>query len=145
MLLSVPPRTLRDLSRRARALAALALFLLGTHVCVFAPPPALAAPAKAAAGASEHGCCGAAKEQASRDAEATRRATAPCCVAVSPVLAAHGASVDPAPVLATPVTLGPLETPILAPALARLALAEDSRPPDRCSATPDAGRAPPRL
>ena len=140
----------RDLLRRAHALVALSLFLLGTNFCVFAPPQALGGVAMATlAGsgdvAAAHGCCGTATAKAARDAEATREATAPCCVAVSPVLAAHGASVDPPPVLATPVAFAPLEMPIVLPAMERLALSEDARPPATHAATPAAGRAPPRL
>ena len=90
-------------------------------------------------------CCGGANDRATRRAEAARQATAPCCVAVSPVLAAHGASVDPAPELATLITLAQLEISIVLPARERLALAEDARPPAPHAATPDAGRAPPRL
>ncbi|MEO5617581.1 MAG: hypothetical protein ABIS67_07395 [Candidatus Eisenbacteria bacterium] len=150
MFLRPAHRFHHDLTRRIHALVALAVFLLGTNVCVFAPPPAFGGLAKttlaeSADGAAAHGCCGAATDQAARDAEATRQATAPCCVAVSPVLAAHGASVDPAPVFASVVAVAPLELPIVLPAMERLALAVDVRPPALRAATPDAGRAPPLL
>ncbi len=139
----------RDLPRRVNALLALGFFLLGTNFCVFAPPPALSAPLPSAFASapegSPHGCCAAAADRAAREAEATRQATAPCCVAVAPVLAAHGATVDPAPVLAVATELAPLAIPFVSPALARPALPEDARPPALHSATPDAGRAPPRL
>lgn len=132
--------------RRVSSLAALSLFLLGTNFCVFAPPPSLSAiPAASKSETAGHGCCSAAREQATRDADATRQATAPCCVAVAPVLAGHGATVDPAPALPTAMALPSFEPAPALPALERLALAEDERPPALHSATPAAGRAPPRL
>lgn len=134
--------------RRVSSLAALSLFLLGTNFCVFAPPPslsALAIPAVAKSTTSGHGCCGAAREQAARDADATRQVTAPCCVAVAPVLAGHGATVDPAPALPLAIAIPTLEPAPALVALEQLALAEDERPPALHSATPEAGRAPPRL
>jgi hypothetical protein len=140
----------RDLPRRAQSLAALGLFLLGTNFCVFSPPPELAGVVKSAVAgsgdvAAAHGCCGAATAKAARADEATRQATAPCCVAVAPVVAAHGATLDEPPVQAVVFAPISLDLPLALPAMARLALAEDARPPALRAATPDAGRAPPRL
>jgi len=132
--------------RRVASLAALALFLLGTNFCVFAPPPSLLAGSAAAKSATAgHGCCATARGKAARDADATRQVTAPCCVAVAPVLAGHGATVDPAPALPMLVAIPSFEPAPAMPSLERLALAEDERPPALHCATPEAGRAPPRL
>ena len=148
-MLSVPSLRAVGRPRRLHSLTALALFVIGTNVCVFAPPRSLGGVVKAAAGsqdvAAAHGCCGATTARAARETEATREATAPCCVAVAPVLGSQGATVDRAPGFAAVLDFAPMELPIVLPAMERLALAEHARPPALRAATPDAGRAPPRL
>jgi hypothetical protein len=133
----------------------LALFLLGNNFCLFAVGDAAACPlvgakSKAAATAPAHACC-VAKAKASprpmdspsREADAAREATAPCCVAVSPSVVAHGASLDSPALITASATLPTLMIP--APGLSSAPVLEDARPHATHAATPDAGRAPPRL
>ena len=136
-----------DLTRRATSLVSLALFLLGSNFCLVATGPAQAGVLKlaAASSGSAHRCCAAAAAKASRDTEATRQATAPCCVAVSPTVASHGASIDAAPLLAPVPAFAPAECFIVVPIPEAFAAPEEPDSPATRAATPDAGRAPPRL
>lgn len=145
----LPTMKERDVTRRAHALLALGLFLFGTNVCVFAPPASLAAPLLAAVApasvSAEHPCCAKACAPAGNENAPASEQASPCCVAVAPVVAAHGANVEPAPMIALPAVIAPSVLPVTLPEIERLALAEDTRPPAPPAATPDAGRAPPRL
>lgn len=133
--------------RRLTALVSLALFLLGNNFCLFAVGESAACPLVPAAmkATPAHACCARAAAKSNREAEATREATAPCCVAVSPTVVAHGATLDAMPALSPALAALPafaLPAPTV-PALR--VLLEDARPPAAHAATPAAGRAPPRL
>ena len=128
-------------TRRVSALVTLVLFVLGGNFCTFSTGPARAS----ARMKPDHSCCAAGAKRTAHEADATRETTAPCCVTVAPVVAAHAVTIDATPAvtfaLAALLPVGD-ETSLATHALA---LGEDARPPDRFAATPDAGRAPPRL
>jgi len=133
---------------RWSATSALALFLIGSNFCVVTGAPALmAAPGTAAdlhrASAPLHPCCAAAAARARRDHSAPRESTAPCCVAMAPVLTPATVSLHAAPIATAilPIFVSPTTE---AADFARAVSVEAAPPPAR-AATPDAGRAPPRL
>jgi hypothetical protein len=127
----------------------LLLFLFGNNFCLLSVPLAGACPirdghALAANRAPVHACCVAAAAKKQRADQATREATAPCCVAVSATVAPHAASLEAAPMNLLAV---------LPPALYSTGAVDFARavpvgvvpaPPPR-AATPDAGRPSPRL
>ena len=133
--------------RRFTAGTALALFLLGNNFCLVTVAPMLSASPVSGASlqhaAVVHPCCAAAAARARRGHESARESTAPCCVAMAPVVTPASHSIAAAPIA---VTLLPLlaSTTTEAADFARAVSVEAVPPPER-SATPDAGRAPPRL
>lgn len=131
-------------SRRVSALLTLALFVLGGNFCTFSIVPAHAAKG-ALASAPGHACCARRAQRTAHEADATRESTAPCCVTVAPVVAAHAVTIDATPAVAFAMAELVPPSDDVSPAVHALALRETARPPDRCSATPDAGRAPPLL
>jgi hypothetical protein len=133
-----------DLRRRFTALGTLALFVLGGNFCSFASGTATAAGGHSLAAKSPHACCAARAKNAAHEADATRESTAPCCVTIAPIVAAHAVALDATP--AVTFSLAALAPgPVASFAACCRAAREDARPPDRSAATPDAGRAPPRL
>lgn len=136
---------MRSRAHRTFAFATLALFVLGGNFCSFSLGPAAGGPRTLAARAALHPCCATKAHRSTREADATRESTAPCCVTVAPVVAAHAVTLDAAPAAGFALaTLAP-DLNSASPAAHSLAAREDARPPDRDAATPDAGRAPPRL
>jgi len=132
--------------RRIWASTALALFLLGNNFCVVTGAPMLsAAPAGASVRPSAplHPCCVAAAARAQREHQTRRESTAPCCVAMAPVVAPASPTIAMAPAAITLLALLPA-VPTETADFARAVSVEAVRPPER-AATPDAGRAPPRL
>jgi hypothetical protein len=135
--------------RRPTALVALMLFLLGNNFCLLAAPIAGACPNRSghptgmAQARPMHACCVAAAARKARNDDATREATAPCCVAISATVAPPATVLEAAPSQATlvlPLTLystGAVD-------FARIVPVEVSPSPPPRAATPDAGRAPPR-
>jgi hypothetical protein len=132
-------------SRRVSALLTLALFVLGGNFCTFSIGPARAGMVRGRAVAPVHACCVERAKRAAHAADATRESTAPCCVTVAPVVAAHAVTIDATPAVTFAMAALLPASDDASPAAQALALRETARPPDRCSATPDAGRAPPRL
>ena len=131
-------------TRRVSAVLTLLLFVLGGNFCTFSVGPVLAG-APGYTKSTVHPCCAQRAKRAAHTADATRESTAPCCVTVAPVTAAHAVTIDATPAVTFAIAA---LLPILddaSPAAQALALRESARPPDRFAATPDAGRAPPRL
>jgi len=133
-------------NRRWLATGALALFLIGTNFCVVTGAPMLSASPGTAAlqpsAALAHPCCAAAAARARRD-HAARESTAPCCVAMAPVLTPATVSLHAAPAATAILPIFVSPTAEVAD-FARVASAA-AVPPRTRAATPDAGRAPPRL
>lgn len=132
-------------ARRVSALVTLLLFVLGGNFCTFSTGPAVAGGTRGLAATAMHPCCAARAKRAAHSADATRESTAPCCVTVAPVVAAHAVTIDATPAVTFAIAAILPATDDASPAAHALALRETARPPDRFSATPDAGRAPPRL
>ena len=132
-------------TRRLSALLTLALFVLGGNFCTFSTGPALAGGARGSAVRAMHPCCAERAKRSAHAADATRESTAPCCVTVAPVVAAHAVTIDATPAVTFAVAALLPAIDDASPAAEALALREPARPPDRVDATPDAGRAPPRL
>jgi len=134
-----------DFGRRIFALATLTLFVLGGNFCSFASSAASVTGTRTLAAKSAHACCAGRAAKAARESQATRESTAPCCVTIAPVVAAHAAALDATPALTFSIAAPAPDLDAASPAAPPRGVREDARPPDRGSATPDAGRAPPRL
>src|SRR5262249_20094113 len=133
-------------TRRGAGLAALLVFLLGNNFCLVATPLAGACPArKPALGAASvsaplHACCIAAQGRKQRADQATREATAPCCVAISATIAPAATIVATAPAASATVLAVPTHS-TGAVDFARAASVEAALPPPPRGATPGAARA----
>jgi len=131
--------------RRFGAALSLALFILGGNFCSFSGGPALAGGVSSLAKSPVHACCVARAKRAAHAADATRESTAPCCVTIAPIVGAHAPTLDATPAVIPTIAAIAIELDPAPPVALALAAREDARPPDRFSATPDTGRAPPRL
>ena len=132
-------------TRRVSAIFTLLLFVLGGNFCTFSVGTVRAGGAPGYAKSTMHPSCAQRAKRAAHTADATRESTAPCCVTVAPVVAAHAVTIDATPAVSFAMATLLPATDEISPAAHALALRETARPPDRFAATPDAGRAPPRL